>query len=188
MIRIEEIREEADYPGYRVLIVATLDKTHQTLKIDITTGDSVTPKAIEFPFRLMFEDRYINIWTYNLETILAEKFETIITRGITTSRMRDFYDIFILTNTRTYDAEIFNDALKNTVIKRGTIKQMASIDTVIQMVTTSTILIELWQRYQKKFTYAAEVSWDKAIEALGNLRKTLNFDIFTPHDTKFHDF
>ena len=96
---IEEIREEADYPGYRVSIEARLDKTRQTLKVDITTGDYVTPKEIEYRFKLMFEDREINILAYNLETVLAEKLETIITRGITNTRMRDFYDIYILINT-----------------------------------------------------------------------------------------
>ena len=90
---IEEIREEADYPGYRLSIGAIFDKTRQKLKIDITTGDYVTPKEIEYAYKLMFEDRTISIMAYNLETVLAEKFETIITRGVSNTRMRDFYDI-----------------------------------------------------------------------------------------------
>ena len=166
---IEEIREEADYPGYRASIEAILDKTRQTLKVDLTTGDFVTPREIEYSFRLMFEDRAISIWAYNLETVLAEKFETIITRGITNSRMRDFYDIFILTTTQTYDADIFKAALVNTAKKRGTTKQMADINFVLQIVSDSSILIDLWQRYQKKFTYAADVSWNMAIAALNKL-------------------
>ncbi len=97
---IEEIREEADYPGYRVSIEAVLDKTKQVLKVDITTGDFVTPREVEYKFRLMFEDRAISIMAYNLETVLAEKFETVITRGLTNTRMRDFYDIYILTSTQ----------------------------------------------------------------------------------------
>ena len=121
----------------------------------------------------MFEERAISIWAYNLETVLAEKFETIITRGVTTSRMRDFYDIFILTTTQTYDAGVFKAALENTVKKRGTTEQMADVNAVIQIVSGSSILINLWQRYQKKFTYAADVSWGMAIEALNILAKTL---------------
>lgn len=166
---IEEIREEADYPGYRASIEAILDKTRQTLKVDITTGDFVTPREIEYSFRLMFEDRVISILAYNPETVLAEKFETIITRGVTTTRMRDFYDIFILTTTQHFDPEIFKAALKKTVEKRGTTEQMSDIENVVKTITDSPILIDLWQRYQKKFTYAEDVSWGIAIDALNKL-------------------
>jgi hypothetical protein len=90
---IEEIREEADYPVYRVSIETVLDKTKQTIKIDISTGDFVTPKEIKYDFQLMFENRSIPIMAYNVETVLAEKLETIIACGITNTRMRDFSDI-----------------------------------------------------------------------------------------------
>ena len=90
---IEEIREEADYPGYRVSIEAVLDKTRQTIKIDITTGDFVTPREIEYNFQLMFEDRSISILAYNLETVLAEKFESIMARGLTNTRMSNRCDM-----------------------------------------------------------------------------------------------
>jgi len=166
---IEEIREEADYPGYRASIEAALDRTRQTLKVDITTGDFITPREIEYSFRLMFEDRVINILAYNLETVLAEKFETIITRGVTTTRMRDFYDIFILIATQNFDPEIFKAALQKTVTKRGTTEQMSDIESIVKIITDSTILIDLWQRYQKKFTYAADVSWGMTIDALNKL-------------------
>ena len=100
---------------------------------------------------------------------MAEKFETIITRGISTTRMRDFYDIFILTTTQPFDSEVFNAALNKTVEKRGTAEQMADINGVIKMVAESPIMIDLWRRYQAKFNYAADVSWYMAIEALGKL-------------------
>ena len=170
---IEEIREEADYPGYRASIEAVLDKTRQILKVDVTTGDFITPREIEYSFKLMFEDRVIRIMAYNLETILAEKLETIITRSVTTTRMRDFYDIYILTKTQSFDADTFNAALAKTVKKRGTTEQMADVEGVVRTVADSPILIDLWQRYQKKFTYAAEVSWDMAIEALNRLARLL---------------
>ena len=166
---IEEIREEADYPGYRVSIEAVLDKTRQTLKMDITTGDFVTPREIEYSFKLMLEDRTISIMAYNLETVLAEKFETVITRGIANTRMRDFYDIYVLTTTQVFDDAIFRAALKKTVEKRNTVKQMAALDEVVQTVTTSTIMASLWQRYQKKYSYAAEISWEMVIHALKDL-------------------
>ena len=167
--RVEEIREEADYPGYRASIEAVLEKTRQILKVDITTGDFVTPREIEYSFHLMFEDRTISILAYNLETILSEKFETIITRSVTTSRMRDFYDIYILTTTQPFDTGVFKAALNKTVEKRGTSEQMADVRDVIQTITNSTILIDHWKRYQKKYSYAADVSWEMAIDALNKL-------------------
>lgn len=169
LLGIEEIREEADYPGFRVSIEAVLDKTRQTLKLDLTTGDFVTPKEIEYSFRLMFEDRVISIMSYNLETVLAEKFETIITRSTTTTRMRDFYDIYILTTTQIFDSETFKVALKKTVEKRSTAKQMTDIVGVIKIVANSPTMVDLWQRYQKKNTYAADVSWEMAIDTLNRL-------------------
>lgn len=166
---IEEIREEADYPGYRVSIGAILDKTRQTLKIDITTGDFVTPREIEYSFKLMFEDRTISIMAYNLETVLAEKFETIITRGVANTRMRDFYDIYILTTTQQFDGDTFKAALEKTIEKRGTAEQMADAADTIAMIAESSVMIDLWQRYNKKYTYAADVTWDMAIHAVSVL-------------------
>ena len=163
---IEKIREGVDYPGYRISIEALLDKTRQMLKVDITTGDLVTPSEIEYNFRLMFEERLIPVMAYNLETVLAEKFETIITRGLTNIRMRDFYDIYILTTTQSFDREVFHRALKKTTMKRNTVEQMIHTEDVIQRVATSDIMIGLWQRYQKKYSYANDVSWDMMIDSL----------------------
>lgn len=166
---IEEIREEADYPSFRVSIGAVLDKTKQTLKIDITTGDFVTPKEIEYRFKLMFEERTISIMAYNLETVLAEKFETIVTRSLTNTRMRDFYDIYILTNTQQFNVETFRAALKNTVEKRGTTEQIKDMVDTIQTVAESPIMLDFWHRYQKKYSYVADISWDMAVEAVKDL-------------------
>jgi len=163
---IEQTREEAEYPGYRISIEAALEKTKLTLKVDITAGDLVTPRAIEYSFKLMFEDRTINIMAYNMETVLAEKFETTITRGTTNTRMRDFYDIYILTNTQTFDEEIFRAALKKTVEKRQTVQQMVDTKDVMQRIATSTIMVALWKRYQKKYSYAGDITCQMAIDAL----------------------
>jgi len=163
---IEEIREEADYPGYRVSIQAIFDKTRQTLKVDITTGDFVTPGEIEYSFKLMFEDRTISIMAYNLETVLAEKFESIVTRGVTNTRMRDFYDIYILTTTHPFNTDTFKSALHNTVEKRGVADQMADAADAIFMVDKSPVMIDLWNKYSKKYSYAADVTWEAAMEAV----------------------
>ncbi len=168
---IEEIREEADYPGYRVSIGAVFDKTRQTLKVDITTGDFVTPREIEYNFKLMFEDRTIRIMAYNLETVLAEKFETVITRGVTNTRMRDFYDIYILTTTQAYDAATFKAALKKTIDMRGTSKQMADTEEAIAMLAASPVMIDLWQKYAKKYSYAADVTWETVMDSVRHLAR-----------------
>ncbi len=163
---IEVIHEEADYPGYRISIGAILDRTRQTLKVDITTGDFVTPKEIEYSFKLMFEDRTISIMAYNMETVLAEKFETVITRGVTNTRMRDFYDIYILTTTRQFDACIFKAALEKTIEKRRTVEQMMGADEAIAMISESPVMIELWQKYTKRYSYATDITWDMATQAV----------------------
>lgn len=167
--KIELIREETDYPGYRVSIDAALDKTHQTIHIDITTGDIITPKEIEFNFKLMFEERSISILTYNLETILAEKLETIISRGLTNTRMRDFYDIYILTTTQQFDNTKFRIALRNTSTKRNTSKQISEATTVIENISKSKDMSDLWKRYRNKYVHVSLISWQNAIEALLNL-------------------
>lgn len=174
LLGVEEIREESDYPGYRVSIGAVFDKTRQTLKIDITTGDFITPREIEYNFKLMLEDRSISIMAYNLETILAEKFETIITRSVTNTRMRDFYDIYILTTTQKFDTNTFRAALDKTIEKRHTAEQMSGVTEAIAMIMENAIMVSLWERYQKKYFYAADISWDMAIGAVKSLADKIN--------------
>ena len=94
--RISEIMEEAEYPGVRVSLETTFDGVRTPLKIDISTGDVITPREVRYSFKLMLEERSIEVWAYNLETVLAEKLETVISRNVTNTRMRDFYDIHIL--------------------------------------------------------------------------------------------
>lgn len=91
--KMTDIMEGHDYPGIRLMLEATQDKLRQAIKIDISTGDVITPGAIEYAYKLMFEDRYISLWTYNLETLLGEKMETVMSRGTANTRMRDFYDV-----------------------------------------------------------------------------------------------
>lgn len=110
---ISEIMDEAEYPGIRVTMTTLFDGVRTPLKIDISTGDAITPKEVRYSFKLMLEDRSIDVWAYNLETVLAEKLETIITRTTTNTRMRDFYDIAILQQLygSTLDPHVLHDAL-----------------------------------------------------------------------------
>lgn len=86
--------EEFDYPGIRMMIEANLERMRQPFKIDISTDDAITPGAVEYKYKLMFEDRSISVLSYNLETLLAEKMQTILARGLANTRMRDFYDVY----------------------------------------------------------------------------------------------
>lgn len=125
---ISEIMDEAEYPGIRVSMSTTFDGVVTPLKIDISTGDAITPREVRYSFKLMLEDRSIDIWAYNLETVLAEKLETIITRTTTNTRMRDFYDIYILEQLHgtTLNPKILHDALLATAHKRGSEKYLTA--------------------------------------------------------------
>ena len=177
---VEDIREEAEYPGVRVAIEAILDKTKQILKFDITTGDIITPKEIRFDYKLMFEDRTLNIKAYNLETVLAEKLETIIIRGVTNTRMRDFYDVYVLTKlySDNIDKSVFSSALKNTAKKRETISQFKTSNALAYVsLKESGVMIDLWKRYQSKYSYAVDISWQKIIESIQLLLSMISKDI-----------
>lgn len=166
--KIEEIREVSEYPGYRVSCEACLDNTRQMLKIDITTGDFITPREIEYQFKLMFEDRTISILAYNLETVLAEKIEGILVRGVTNTRMRDFYDVYILTATQSHNIsrDVFNKALQNTAKQRGSLPALTKAKETIRTIEDSTSMGGLWRQYQKNYTYAEDITWAMAINAV----------------------
>ena len=166
---ISEIMDEAEYPGIRVTTL--FDGVRTPLKIDISTGDAITPKEVRYSFKLMLEDRSIDVWAYNLETVLAEKLETIITRTTTNTRMRDFYDIAILQQLYgdTLNPQILHDALLATARKRGTERHLAEAAQVFDEVQNSPIMQDLWTAYQKKFSYASDLSWDMIMTAVRQL-------------------
>ncbi len=142
---ISEIMDEAEYPGIRISMTAVFDGVVTPLKIDISTGDAITPREVRYSFKLMLEDRSIDIWAYNLETVLAEKLETIITRTTTNTRMRDFYDIYILEQLHgnTLSAQLLHDALLATARKRETEYHLAEAREVFDEVEESTVML-IW--------------------------------------------
>ena len=159
---ISEIMDEAEYPGIRVSMTTTFDGVVTPLKIDISTGDAITPREVRYSFKLMLEDRSIDIWAYNLETVLAEKLETIITRTTTNTRMRDFYDIYILDQLhgKTLNRQTLYDALLATAKKRGTERHLAEAVDVLNEVESSPVMQKLWESYRRKFSYAADLEWN----------------------------
>ncbi len=166
---MKRIRDFSKYPGIRVTINALLGKTKQTMKVDITTGDVITPKATEKLFKLMLEDRYISILTYNIETILAEKLETIISRGLTSTRMRDYYDIYVLTNLQgnNLDVAIFNRAFKKTCLQRNTYEQIKSNGfDYLKSIESSEAMLRKWRQYCSKNKYASNISWTDVLKSI----------------------
>lgn len=159
--RISEIMDEAEYTGIRISMEAMFDGAVTPLKIDISTGDAITPREIRYSFKLMFEDRTIEVWAYNLETVLAEKLETIVARTTTNTRMRDFYDIHILCGlyADSLDATTLRDALSATAKKRGSAELMQDAAAVFDEVEQSPVMEKLWSDYCRKFSYAAGISW-----------------------------
>lgn len=129
--------EEFDYPGIRVMLEATLDRMRQPIKIDISTDDVITPKAIEYDYKLMFEDRTISVLTYNKETLLAEKMQTIINRGIANTRLRDFYDVYSIMNfyEEQIEKRVLYDAFSATCEKRKTIFTKDDIEATLHLIS-----------------------------------------------------
>jgi predicted nucleotidyltransferase component of viral defense system len=168
---IDAIRDEANYNGLRVSLEAIFDGIRTSLKIDITAGDKITPREISYRFNLMLEDRQIDIFAYNLETVLAEKLETVISRGITNTRMRDFYDIFILLkmHSDSLDKELLAKALASTAENRGTSGSFADGRVIIDEVSKDIPMQGLWESYRKKYSYAEDISWDEMMAAVLDL-------------------
>jgi len=169
--RVSRIMDETDYPGVSIMLDSALENMRTPLKIDFSTGDVITPREISYSYRLMFEDRSISILAYNLETVLAEKIETLLARGTANTRMRDFYDIYILSSTQEHNID--NNTLKaaywKTSEKRGSVSLLPDADLILNEISESTALYELWLSYQCKFNYAVDVIWDDVIMSVRRL-------------------
>ena len=157
--------------GVTFRIKTEFDGVRTPLKIDISTGDVITPKEIQYRFKLMLEDRSIEVWAYNLETVMAEKLETVISRNITNTRMRDFYDIHILLSLygNTLDTKVLGETLQATARKRETEYHLKDAQEIFDEVQGDSGLEKLWKSYQKKFSYAADISWETVMESVREL-------------------
>lgn len=175
---IEDIREDDEYSGFRVSLIGNYPPMAVPLKIDITTGDKITPREMVYSFRLMFEERSINVLAYTVETILAEKLETIISRGDQNTRPRDFYDVYILNTLqkKNIDNEILKDAFAATVRKRGTKHIMENHSEIIESVINSSVMNDQWKRYQKEFEYAKGILFEDTCGAVIELIKLIFSD------------
>ena len=164
---VYEIRAETD-GGYRINIDTKFDGIFQKIKIDITVGDEISPSELRYEIKLMFENRKIAILGYNLETIFSEKLETIISRGTASTRIRDYYDVYLLFQlykdaiNRSHMAEAFYQTVK----KRGTQTIIKDKELILSEIYDSYVLLKLWNRYQKEYKYAESVEWETVLKSV----------------------
>lgn len=172
---IGEIREEDEYTGYRVSLTANYPPMAVPLKLDITTGDKITPQEITFQFELLLEDRSIFVLAYNLETILSEKLETVISRGDQNTRLRDFYDIYTLY--KLYNSKIniesLKAALQATTDKRETYLIIQDYQKIMEVIKNSSVMLRRWSDYQKDFDYAKGISFTDICDLIVIIMKQL---------------
>ena len=168
---VSSIMDEMEYPGIRFTMNAIMGKLITPMKIDISTGDVITPRAIEYPYKLLLDDRSIRLWSYNLETILAEKLQTVLARGLLNTQMRDFYDIRTLLSIyeQEIDENVLKDAFKATCKKRETENLKAEGSQIITAIEGDVQLHNLWKSYQKKYPYAADISYEDIMESTKSL-------------------
>ena len=168
---VSNIMDEMEYPGIRVTMNANVGRLITPLKIDISTGDVITPRAIEFNYDLLLEDRSISLWSYNLETILAEKLQTVLARGILNTRMRDFYDIRMLLDTYEdkVNKAVLKDAFAATCKKRGTDNLQEQAEEIVKIIEADEQIQVLWRAYQKKYSYAADIDYASVIRGVRKL-------------------
>ena len=167
---VSSIMEEAAYGGVRLSLDAFLDTMRIPWKIDISTGDVITPAEIVYHYKLMLEPRTISLWAYPLETVLAEKIETVLARATLNTRLRDYYDIYILQNTGSeIDFSTLTAALAATCRKRGSEYVLSEYRRILDQIEADKTMRELWSNFQKKNGYAADIVWETIMQSVRDL-------------------
>ena len=173
--KLEPIRQDDEYGGFSLKLNATFDTLKEIVFIDITTGDKITPREITYSMTSIFTNESIKIWTYNLETVLAEKLETIISRGLASTRPRDRYDLFTLYKLRKEEInlEILKNALENTAKKRKSKDTIYNWEEQVRGIEISDYQKELWIRYQRQFKYAKDISFDNSVQVIREIMQQI---------------
>ena len=176
LLGISPIRQEDEYGGYRATIIVKLENIREMFQIDIATGDPITPKAIRLKYSPILKDKTINLWSYNIETILAEKLETILTRAEASSRTRDYYDIYLIYKMyfKNINIDHYRQAVKNTFKKRG---YNGDIIETVNLIKESDILKTRWQAYSRKYKYARNINYSEVMECLDKIVEVLELTI-----------
>ena len=167
---ITPIRDDDVYGGYRVMLDARYDTILAPLSIDVSTGDAITPHAVQFSFSEIFDaDKSFSLWAYNIETVLAEKLETILRRTVFNTRPRDYYDVYILSKTQPYDSRLLREAVQATAEHRGTTDQIADVQGILKDISESKAIQAMWNQYRKQFAYAKDITFEMVMESLYQL-------------------
>ena len=171
IVNIKDIRLEDEYGGFRINVKGTFDKIRTNFFIEITTGDIITPREIKYKYNSIFEDKKINIMAYTIETIIAEKFESIISKNITTTRAKDFYDLYMLVNNHKDDINNRNlvNAVENTFNKRNTEFNIDNFKEIVEISENSNAVKGVFTNYQSKLEYTKKVSFDDTIKAINKI-------------------
>jgi len=171
--RIKPIRTDDKYNNYSVAMNALFGKISVPLKVDITTGDEIVPKEIIFKYKMLFEEKDIELLSYTLETILAEKFETILSRGISNTRARDFYDIFILYQLKASEInwDVLRKAVEKTFKKRNSEQALLEYQEIIEEIGNSVYLINIWKNYQAENLYVQNIEFASILDILLEIGK-----------------
>ena len=174
--KIEDIMEGHEYEGFRFHIEGVLEKLRQTIKIDISTGDAIIPAAVKYELPLILENRKIGLWAYNMETLLAEKLETVMTRAEANTRMRDFYDIYILTRQEVIEINPthLKEAFAATCRKRGSEAAIPSFDEVLESIEASPEMQDAWENYRKNNPYVEDLTWGEAVHSVKLLKDQID--------------
>lgn len=166
---VDPIREDDAYGGFRVSLQAEYDTIKTPMHIDITTGDAITPKEVLYLFKKIFEDETIGIWAYNVETVLAEKIETILKRGELNTRPRDFYDVYILTKTQVFEPALFVEALNKTSEHRESRHILSDVEKRVTDLEKSEDLKKRWLKYTKYYRYAEAITYEDVLKSIREL-------------------
>lgn len=168
--RIAPIRKDDIYGGYQVMINAKYDTLLIPLSIDVSTGDIITPQAVKFTFTEIFNENHsFELWAYNIETVLAEKVETILSRSVFSTRPRDFYDTYILATTQNFNMSTFKEALMATAKHRGSTEKIKYVEPILETISESKDLQAMWEKYRKQFAYAQDITYESVITELKKL-------------------
>lgn len=168
---VSDIMDNMEYPGIRIHMDAKLENLIVPIKIDISTGDVITPREIRYEYPLLLEYKSIQLWSYNLETILAEKIQTILSRGLLNTRMRDFYDVTTLFD-RYNDQINYNDlllAFDKTCSKRETLSLLEHYEEILCSISEDSTLQNLWKNYCRKYKYASHIEFSTNLEIIKQL-------------------
>lgn len=173
---IKTIRDEFEYPGIRITFDVIMDKIQDFLQIDITTGDIITPCDIEYDYLLFLDNKTINLKSYNLETIIAEKLQTILFRNVENTRMRDFYDLYMFNKLfiNKIDKNALFLALQNTCLKRKTPQVINNSKEMLIKIKSDSELNNLWKNYIKKSCINEIIEFNDTIESISNILKLIN--------------